>query len=255
LWTLAELPYKGVPESARPRYYFMSIARWLPIALALAFAASPAQAGPIGWGYTSKFTTSDGPFGITVLSGTANIGSEDAAMLLAKPAGSARGSGVVTVGEVAPGYTFSPDDHYLDHAPRSFAFRLDLQDEKSGQRGAVGFEGGVGETSRTINHRQVIDRKEFVYALDPIAPVPWLASATLRLGDNDYTVELRSRQGFPTSDGFTGSSECESAFIDADVRVSPAHATPEPATLLLGAIGLAGLGLRRLRRAFGEPRA
>ena len=236
----------------------MNPVRWLPVALALVLAATPAQAGPIGWGYSSKFTTSDGPSGTTVYTGTGNIGTEDAATLSAKPAGSARGSGVVTVGEVAPGNTYAPNDPYIQYAPRSFAFRFDLQDEKSGQRGTVGFEGGVGETNRTINRRQLIDRKEFITTADRTAPMSWLASATLRLGDNDYAVELRSRQGLPTSDRFFGAAAefpGESAFIDADVRVTPAHATPEPTTLLLGAIGLAGVGLGRLRRVFGEPRA
>ena len=45
-----------------------------------------------------------------------------------------------------------------------------------------------------------------------------------------------------------------SAFIDADVRVQAVHETPEPATLLLGGIGLVGvaLGWRRKRRPAGR---
>ena len=156
----------------------MNTARWLPVALALAFAAAPAQAGPIGWGYTSKFTTIDGPSGTWVMNGAGNAGTEAAAELSNRPAGSAQGSSVVTVGEVAPGRTYSPDDRYLTHPARSFTFRLELQDEKSGQRGTVGFDGGASELSHTVFNpfRQLTDRKEYVN--NSTGSTTWLASAT-----------------------------------------------------------------------------
>ncbi len=152
------------------------------------------------------------------------------------------GTRIVTVGEAHPGVDLSPDNPLVTRAgfATGFDFLFDLRDTKSGQSGNLRFLGGVVDSHEISETPPFVPltRSELIYVRDPIGTNPWLAADRFRLGENLYEVTLKERQdGFGTS------------YIDAEVKVEAVHDTPEPATLILGGIGLAGLmlGRRRLR--------
>ena len=227
----------------------MTHARKLMIALALLAGPSALRAEPIPWNYLTTVTFDGGPAWTAALpnhvlsGGTANT--TTTAEIWGDSGGFVpeRGSRVITVGEAHPGAQLSPDSRLLTQGvwASSFNMLFDLQDARSGERGALRFTAGVVETDTVTAEAPylLLTRSESISVREPSGDTPWLASATLRLGENDYRVDLKERQ-----DGFG------TAFIDADVRVAAVHETPEPATLLLGGIGLVGvaLGWRRKRR-------
>ena len=225
----------------------MKIALGPMIAIALLAAPNAVRAEPIPWNYSSTVTVYGGPAWLAALPDQVIAGATVHSILAAQVWGNSggwvplTGTRVVTVGEAHPGADLGPDNSLVTHAgfATSFDFLFDLQDAKSGETGSLHFLGGVVDThtlSDTMPYVPV-SRGESIYAHDPGGTSPWLASATLRLGQNDYRVDLKERE-----DGFG------SAFIDADVRVQAVHETPEPATLLLGGIGLVGVALVRRRK-------
>ncbi len=222
----------------------MMIARWALVAVWLTLVSDSLRAEPITWNYSSGYSNLrqfkkvlplEG-WDRAVLSG-GNANSTATADVSNRPAGSAQGSAVVTVGDARPGTTYAPNSYYyLNGVPFSFQFAFELQDVKSGQRGTIAFDGKVSESALSAFDppHNLYDRTESFYIFNPTGP--WLASESLRLGENRYHVELKQRAG---AGGV--------AFIDADVRVETA-ATPEPSTILMGGIGLVGMGLGWIRK-------
>jgi hypothetical protein len=219
--------------------------RKMIIVLALVITPNALRAGSIPWTYSTTVATNgnaawQAAFPTHVLAGS-RIDAEYTAEVLGA-SGSAEGSRIVVAGEARPGASLSPDNPLLRSGGYAieFNFLFDIQDAASGQRGSAGFTGVVGEAYNVDpdNPRIVLSRSESIFAHDPVGDSPWLATTTLRLGENDYRVDLKERED--------GSG---SAFIDAHVRVQAVHETPEPATIALGALGLAGVLCGRLRRS------
>lgn len=221
------------------------------IAFGLLAGAGDLRAEPVPWNYFSTVTTNGNPawqyaLPDNVISGS-KIDAEYTSEVVAGPAGAASGSGRVNVGEARPGAALSPDDPLMRSGgyATEFAFLFNLRDAASGESGTVTFRGSVGETYITDpdNPRVVLSRWESIAVRDaaPGQTGPpgsfWFASETLRLGEHEYFVTLRPR------DDPNGH-----VHIDADVRIDEVHNTPEPSTLILAGLGLAGTGLAGWRK-------
>ncbi len=211
----------------------MKIALGPMIALVLFAAPSALRAEPIPWNYSSTVTVNGGPAWLAAFPDQVIAGGTVNSIFNAQVWGNSggwvplSGTRVVTVGEAHPGADLSPDNPLVTHAgfASAFDFLFNLQDAKSGQTGSLHFLGGVEDFHEISETTPFVplNRRETIFNRDSIGTGPWLASTSLRLGENDYTVDLKERE-----DGFG------TAFIDADVRVNAVHETPEPATLLLG---------------------
>lgn len=215
--------------------------RMLGIGAAL-LVASAAQAGPITWGYSSAFETVGGNWDPSnVITTLQNIHHQYVSELLDASGGPKTGWQTVTVGIIRP-----LDGHGGDpRADIPFDYRLTvrLTDTISGETGTVVYVGGAGEIADWVNEppfQTAINRHAFVVGLTP------QGDETLTLGGHEYRVKLTARSH---ADG--------NAYLDAAVEVGETHETPEPGTLVLCGLALAGGAgawvRRRAKRDDGRP--
>ncbi len=184
----------------------------------LFFAGAHARAEPIVWSYEGSGTavvSADHP-------GTGGVS------LTYDPTTAARGDSFVPVANL---WTFSPADQNTPDTFNAAGYEMSLllTDKASGQSGTVTFG---GQFNGTLSAEHSLVTSTF---LEP-------TTQALTLGANVYKVALNSfvPPGPPTASN--------SGSIGALVTLNPA-AVPEPSTLVLAGMGLAGLAAWRKRRA------
>ena len=214
-------------------------------ALALAIAPNLATAGPIGWSYTAHVRTTTGL-------GVLNMGTHslyhfpsptstggdpvygDYVISAPLPERRMSDSFRVQPGQVIDeirlfgvGHGYSVDP--VATAPASdagFLLSFTLTDQASGQSGTIEFRGSVGASTNDQYTPQVL----FSGGMGPDV-------TELQLGGNRYRV---------TAIGGMPDEIQEPARMGVNVMATAN--TPEPATLAMAGLGLAAVGLSRLRR-------
>lgn len=201
------------------------ISRRLKGVVAVLLLAASAQAGPITWSYSSAFETVGGKWDPTnVITTLQNIHGQYVSELLDANGGPKTGWQTVTVGTIRPSYSNGGDPRA--DIPSSYKFTLSLTDAASGETGTVVYTGGAGENADWVGEppfQTPINRHAFVIGLQPES------DEALTLGGNEYRVTLTARSH---ADG--------NAYLDASVEVGETHETPEPGTLVLCGLALAG---------------
>jgi hypothetical protein len=206
-------------------------------ALAILLAPQLVTAGPIGWGYSADITAGNNgqwvSFGVEYQNTRNPATGEESStpyQLLANIArvnwGPRSGSGTVRVGSFGPAdiQPYPMDDPWALARPGVFTLQFDLTDSASGQTRSLSY-GVMG-----MSHGY------FTTGTGVVSLIPDERSDTFVLGGNRYTVRPVARE-----------SE-SAAYLDLDVEVGPAVANPEPGTLALAGLGLAAVGLVRVRR-------
>jgi uncharacterized protein (TIGR03382 family) len=207
--------------------------------LALVALFSTASAGPIRWHYSGAVeATNGGPF--------AHFGAEDKHwfdpttgtegvtphQILGRIDATFSGSG--TGNEVIHAAAFDStcleafpiDDAWALNRPNRFLVKVTILDEASGQTADLEYTASGTSNGFFLSGTGVVE-------LDLESRID-----VLRLGGNQYTVEARVR-GSETA-----------AHIEFDIAAT--HHNPEPGTLALAVMGLAGLVTRRLRYRLGS---
>jgi hypothetical protein len=202
---------------------------------AVLLLASAAQAGPVvQWSYSSAFESrgGNGNYSGSVVSG-GNIHSTLLADLTGATGG-ASGGQTVTVGTLTPGTGVSP----ANSVPTSYRFALSLTDAASGETGTLTYYGRAGETTtwEDVPFTETPLSRHLMVASLGTSEVWWnpdLKEQTLTLGGHEYRVNLHTRSD---PDGVAFGN----AYIDADVRIGGPSETPEPGTLVLAGLAVAG---------------
>jgi len=201
------------------------IARRMAGVVAVLLLAASAQAGPITWSYSSAFETIGGKwYPPNVIMTLQNIHGQYVSDLLDADGGPKTGWQTVTVGTIRPSYSDGGDPRAP--IPFSYKFTLSLTDAASGETGTVVYTGGAGENAEWVGDApfQVpINRHAFVVGLQP------QSDETLTLGGHEYRVKLTTRSH---ADG--------NAYLDAAVEVGELNETPEPGTMVLAGLAMAG---------------
>ena len=209
--------------------------RWV-CGLVAALLPAAAHAGPISWSYRSHVVGESG-------AGYLNLGTivhryDDGTQYVSVPYVAITpinsfdeppvllgGPQQLMLGGISYPHLLKPNDPRILAADDSFRLTLDITDDASGETGTAFFTGngyvmdGVFTTGTGVVGLNVHGNTE------------------LRLGDNLYQIHAGTKD-----------SESE-AYMIADVTVAPAvRDTPEPATLILAGLGVAGAVAARLRR-------
>jgi hypothetical protein len=188
-------------------------------------AASNVTAGPIGWSYSAEYIPTSNPE-------------------LTFTWANQSGSFVVQNGDTTGTHLFNttgfggppaaPSGNGLDTIRYDFDVKITLTDHNSGQSGSVTYQGYYSsaweyhsEPGQNGNHW------EWIWEVSGFGDGP-LGKQSLVLGGNRYTSWAEG--------GGTGQ------FPDGYLNVTATHETPEPATLVMAGIGLAGFAGLRVRR-------
>lgn len=222
------------------------------IALAcLAGLSTAAHAEPIQWTYTGGFTSNAGTEFVTAGSG----GRPDAEapggmrpytgfteLTQAANAGPQGGSARILLGST-PGFTqfFWADGSGPEPAAgNQFVASVTLTDTASGASETVSVVGTAESRDSWLGLPADLN----LPAVDQLWAFP---GQQVTLGGNRYTVKFGELKVNPRLDSGLGGL-WDRLEVYADVQVSPAAETPEPATLALAGIGLFGLAVARIRR-------
>ena len=187
----------------------------------------------MGWWYSSAVEPVGGaPWYPGVVTTLENIHEQYVSMLTGEPGGAEYGSRTVRVGSITP-TTGGGGDPLADIAT-SYRLSVAITDAASGQTGWVRYTGRAGEDASWVGdppYQQPTDRRAYVAGLTPTT------AETLHLGGHDYRVAVTGRSG---ADG--------SAYLDAAVSVGAVSESPEPGTLAVAAVALAGVAGARWRK-------
>lgn len=223
---------------------------WPALAAALLLVGA-AAAEPIHWTYMPAFAGNLGSQYVSDGFGMRLDGNEPAGVrhyqgytkLTAAPGGDQFGSGLVTVGAVGHG-----DFYWAGTADPPPAFPIDPQfvasititDAASGESGTASIFGQATSRDAWLGAPADVNLPDVGQMWgDP----SWVQELTL--GGNRYRVVFGERKTNPRDGGPFVGGMWDALDVVADVRVLPAG-VPEPGTLALAAVGLAGLaGVRR----------
>lgn len=219
---------------------------WTALAAAL-LLASLAAAEPIHWTYTATLAGGDGSRYVATGQGMRpDSGAPDmyrvyqgyTQLTEAANAGPQAGNARFAVGSV-PGYS----EFHWAHEPPPFAVDPDLvasltiTDVASGTSGAVSVRGTAHSPDPWLGLPPEL-------SLDDESLLESMPGQDLTLGGIRYRVRFAQRKVNPRTAPDGGG--WDSIEVLADVRVVPSG-VPEPTTLALAAVGLAGVGLLRRR--------
>ena len=199
----------------------------VPLLALVALVAPPAAvAGPMSWSYRTTIEPVSAfpnmiPSGYLALPNTDPAQAGAWTRLPGGAEGSADGSATISLASASRGdyQTGSPPPG--PGAAAGFRMLLEITDGASGLVGHTQFGGrGVLLSAGPESELQAGDE------------------VLLDLGRHRYDITARAG----------GGEETARIFADVVVTDLPTAATPEPATLLMAGLGLAGVGLRRVRR-------
>ena len=199
--------------------------RGVLLTAAVFLVPAAAQAGPIGWQYSSTLTAQGG--GTIFLEGTLDL-STVAVGTLAGGNGPTQvtGNQSINLGGITGSTLLTPDMAFT--TPVGFVATVQITDQSSGLSGTVTFTGGTNATFTDFSEIG-LDRTNFDYTVSPFFSN---TSAVLTLGGHQYDVEA-------VVNGMNFSANVQ------------ALTTPEPATWISALVGVTVIGaLRRARSAW-----